>query len=276
MARVSGRRATWLFIATILALLYLPLVPPLLFSVGGDGALQGLTLRWYAEMWRNPLLVDSIETSVLAALLTGLATPPLAVLAALAVRELRVPRLIMTLVLLPLFIPAVSMGLGMAFFFRTLGVSPSLWTIALVHVAWALPFAFLIVLTVMASFDPIYLEAAYVHGADRWRAFRDIELPLIQPGVTGAAIFSMILSFNETVRTALVQGPLNTVQTYIWSSFLQVGLSPTLYALMSLLIVLTLALVGAMLLQGLRSVRALTTDSGPDSSRGQPVNPRAG
>ena len=144
------------------------------------------------------------------------------------------------------------------------------------HVAWALPFAFLIVLTVMASFDPIYLEAAYVHGADRWRAFRDIELPLIQPGVTGAAIFSMILSFNETVRTALVQGPLNTVQTYIWSSFLQVGLSPTLYALMSLLIVLTLALVGAMLLQGLRSVRALTTDSGPDSSRGQPVNPRAG
>jgi ABC-type spermidine/putrescine transport system permease subunit II len=245
--RVIGRRAMWLFIATVLALLYLPLAPPLLFSVSGEGG--GATLRWYAEMWRNPLLVGSIRTSIMVAVLTGLVTPVLALLAALAVRELRIPRLIMVLVLLPLFIPAVSMGLGMAFLFRVLGIAPSFWTITVVQVAWALPFAFLILLTVMATFDPIYLEAAYVHGAGRWRAFRDIELPLIWPGVSGAAIFAMILSFNETVRTALVQGPLNTVQTYIWSTFLQIGLSPTLYALMSLIIVLTLLLVGAMTLQ---------------------------
>jgi ABC-type spermidine/putrescine transport system permease subunit II len=251
--RATGQRMMWVAIAAVLLLLYLPLVPPLLFSVQDGGAAGDLTLRWYGEMWQNPLLVGSIKTSVLAALSTGLVTPALALLAALAVRELRLPRLIMALVLLPLFIPAVSMGLGMAFLFRLLEIPPSFLTIVLVHVVWALPFAFLIVLTVMATFDPVYLEAAYVHGAGRWRAFRDIELPLIRPGVSGAAIFSMILSFNETVRTALVQGPLNTVQTYIWSTFLQVGLSPTLYALMSLIIILTLALVGAMLLQRSRA-----------------------
>jgi len=187
-----------------------------------------------------------MKISALVALLTGLVTPLLAVLAAMAVRELRIPRLVMMLMLLPLFIPAVSMGLALAFFFRQLGIAPSLLTIALIHVLWALPFAFLIVLTVMATFDPIYLEAAYMQGANRFRAFRDIELPLIWPGVFGAAVFSMILSFNETVRTALVQGRYNTVQTYIWSTYLQVGLSPTLYALMSLLIVVTLILVGAL------------------------------
>ena len=95
----------------------------------------------------------------------------------------------------------------------------------------------------MAAFDPVYLEAAYVHGAHRWRAFRDVELPLISPGVIGAGTFAMIFSFNETERTALVQGALNTVQTYIWSTYKQVGLSPSLYALMSLLILLTLAMV---------------------------------
>ncbi len=253
--RQVGRRAMWALIGVVLGLLYLPLLPPLLFSIGGGaGAPEGLTLRWYGEMWQNPLLVGSLETTVMVAALVGLMTPPLALLAAMAVRELRIPRLIMMLLLLPLFIPAVSMGLAMAFLFRLLGIPPSFWTITLVHVVWALPFAFLIVLTVMATFDPIFLEAAYVHGANRWRAFRDIELPLIWPGVSGAGIFAMILSFNETVRTALVQGPLNTVQTYIWSTFLQVGLSPTLYALMSLLIVLTLALVGAMTLQSLRRV----------------------
>jgi len=239
-------RLMWAFIAIVLGFLYVPLLPPLLFSVEDSGGAAGFTLRWYREMWDNPLLVGSMKISALVALLTGLVTPLLAVLAAMAVRELRIPRLVMMLMLLPLFIPAVSMGLALAFFFRQLGIAPSLLTIALIHVLWALPFAFLIVLTVMATFDPIYLEAAYMQGANRFRAFRDIELPLIWPGVFGAAVFSMILSFNETVRTALVQGRYNTVQTYIWSTYLQVGLSPTLYALMSLLIVVTLILVGAL------------------------------
>lgn len=248
----------WAFIAIVLAFLYVPLLPPLLFSLqdGGDGS-GGLTFRWYGEMWNNPVLVGSMKISALIAVLTGLITPPLAILAAMAVRELRIPRLVMMLMLLPLFIPAVSMGLAVAFFFRQMGIAPSLFTIALVHVLWALPFAFLIILTVMATFDPIYLEAAYVQGANRFRAFRDIELPLIWPGVFGAAIFSMILSFNETIRTALVQGRHNTVQTYIWSTFLQIGLSPTLYALMSLLIVVTLVLVGVLFV--LRQRRSTTT-----------------
>ena len=108
----------------------------------------------------------------------------------------------------------------------------------------------------MSAFDPVYLEAAYVHGASRLRAFLDIELPLIAPGVAGSATFSIILSFNETVRTTLVQGPLNTVQTYIWSRYLQIGLTPSIYALMSIMIVLTLALIVILLLFSLRRRRA--------------------
>jgi ABC-type spermidine/putrescine transport system permease subunit II len=240
------RGAVWVLVCAVLAFLYVPLTPPLLFSMSADGTgdvIGQFTLRWYVEMWRNPILTGSIETSLLVALAAGIATPLLALLAAMAVRELRAPRLLTLVFLLPLFIPAVSMGLAMAIFFRLTGVPPSLWAICLVHIMWALPFAFLIILTVMATFDPIYLEAAYVHGAGRWRAFRDIELPLIWPGVSGAGVFAMILSFNETVRTALVQGPYNTVQTYIWATYLQIGLSPTLYALMSLLILVTLALM---------------------------------
>jgi spermidine/putrescine transport system permease protein len=240
-------RLAWLWIGLVIFALYLPMLPPPLFSLtdaGIAGALQHPSLRWYGEIWSNPVLVGAIETSLLAAIITGIVTPPLGLLAAMAVRELGLPRLVLLAVLLPLFIPGISMGLATAFFFRQLGIPPSLVTIALVHVLWAFPFATLIILTVMASFDPAYLEAAYMHGANRWRAFRDVELPLIWPGIAGAGTFSMILSFNETVRTALVQGPLNTVQTYIWSSYKQVGLSPTLYALMTLLIAVTLVLVG--------------------------------
>jgi spermidine/putrescine transport system permease protein len=102
----------------------------------------------------------------------------------------------------------------------------------------------------MTTFDPQYLEAAYLAGAGRWRAFRDVELPLIASGITGAISFSAILSINETIRTSAVQGPWNTVPTYIWSTYRQVGLSPVLYALMGLIIIATVVIVLSFLLLG--------------------------
>lgn len=241
------------YVAAVLLLLYLPLVPPFVFSLAPEGGAAGApTFRWYRELCGNPLLTDGLQTSLLVGAVAAVVTPPLALLAAMAVRELRRKRLIVLTILVPLFIPGVSMGLATAFFFRQLALTPSIVTIATVHVLWALPFAFLIILAVMATFDPVYLEAAYLAGAPRWRAFWDVEFPLIRHGLLGAALVSLILSFNETTRTALVQGPHNTVQTYIWSTFLQVGLSPTLHALMSLLTLVTLTLVGVFLMVGQR------------------------
>ena len=235
----------WSAIGSVLALLYLPLVPPFLFSLVPETAAEHApTLRWYLEMWRNPLLTGAVVTSMEAAVIVALVTPLLALAAAISIRELKMPRLILGFMLLPLLVPGVSMGIAAAFFFKQIGIAPSLVTIVIVQILWALPFAVLVVLTAMSTFDPVLTEAAHMSGAGRWRAFRDIELPLIWPGVSGAATFSFILSFNETIRTSLVQGPLNTVQTYIWSTYKQIGLSPTLYALMTLLILLTVGLSG--------------------------------
>jgi ABC-type spermidine/putrescine transport system permease subunit II len=119
-----------------------------------------------------------------------------------------------------------------------------------------LPFATLIILTVMAAFDPTYLEAAYVAGAGKWQAFRDIEFPLIAPGIYGAASFSLTISINETIRTSVVQGPWNTIPTYIWSTYKQVGLSPVLYALMGLIIISTIVMaLSYLILTGSRASR---------------------
>ncbi len=165
------------------------------------------TLRWYGELWRTPLVLSAFRSSALVALLVGILAPLLGLLAALAIRELRVPRLILLAMLMPLFIPGVSMGLASAFLFRLLGIAPSLTTIVIVQTLWALPFATLIILTAMTTFDPQYLEAAYMAGAGRWRAFRDIELPLIASGITGAVSFSAILSINENDQDQRGSGP---------------------------------------------------------------------
>jgi ABC-type spermidine/putrescine transport system permease subunit II len=231
----------WILIGAILLILYLPIFPVLLQSVRGDAPGEW-TVRWYQQLWQSALILRALRTTALVALIVGVAASVLGLIAAMAIREMGIPRIILLAMLLPLFIPGISMGLASALLFSLMGIMPSLTTIVIVQTLWALPFAILIILTVMATFDPIYLEAAYVAGASRWQAFRDIEFPLIAPGIYGAASFSVIISINETIRTSVVQGPWNTIPTYIWSTYKQVGLSPVLYALMGLIIVSTIVL----------------------------------
>lgn len=244
------RALIWSLIAGVLGLLYLPLIPPVLFSLEPATGEGSWTLAAYAKMWQSALLTGAVITSVETAVVVAILATLLALAAAMSIRELKIPRLILVLMLLPLFVPGVSMGLAVAFFFKQIGVPPSFFSIVVVQTLWALPFATLVLLTAMSTFDPVFIEAAHMSGAGRWRAFRDIELPLIWPGITGAATFSLILSFNETIRTSLVQGPYNTVQTYIWSTYKQIGLGPELYALMTLLILLTLSLVAFAMARG--------------------------
>lgn len=237
-----GATLSWAFLGMVLAFLYAPLLPPAVRSFSGLREGEGVFAH-YAAIADDPILMNGIWNTLVLGLLVALITPVFALLVAQALRGWGRPRLILGLVLLPLFIPGVSMGVATALFFRVLGFDPSLFTMLVVQVLWALPFATLVILTVMASFDQTYLEAAHMLGANPLRAFLEIELPQIWPGVLGAAIFSLILSFNETIRTSIVQGGRNTLQTYLWSQYQQVGLSPPLYALMTLLIAATLAML---------------------------------
>lgn len=243
-----SRAGLTFLLCVVLLVLYAPLVPPFLLARSGPAEENA-----YTAIWSNPDLVAAAYNSVVLALLVALVTGPLALLGALAVRTFRWRRTLVLLMIMPLFVPAVSIGLAEALFFRMLGVSPSLLTMVVVQVIWALPFSFLIVLATMSTFDQVYLDAAYVHGARPLRAFRDIELPLIRPGVIGAAAFAAVLSLNETIRTSLVQGPFNTLQTYIWTNYLNVGISPSMYALMAILIMSTCAVF--MLLAAVLAIR---------------------
>jgi putative spermidine/putrescine transport system permease protein/spermidine/putrescine transport system permease protein len=253
----AGSTLIWLFLGLVLLFLYAPLVPPAIHSFEGAAVGTSGLFRNYAAILEDVRLTRALQTSVIVGLLVALIAPPLAVLAAEAVRVWRMPRLIIAIILIPLFVPGVSMGLATALFFQILGIKPSLLTITAVQVLWALPFAFLVILTVMASFDQVYLEAAYMSGAGRVRAFFEVELPQIHHGILGAAVFSLIISFNETIRTSVVQGGRNTVQTYLWSQYQQVGLSPSLFALMTLMIAITLLLVALLAVLDRRRRRAV-------------------
>jgi len=234
----------WAYLLGVLIVLYLPLIPPIIESLQGSG---GAHADWswsaYSQIGAESVLRSSFATTILiAACVAGLATI-LGLLAAMAIREFNRPRLVLFLVLLPLFVPGVSLGFSEGMWFQAIGIPASFGAVVAVQTVWALPFSTLIILTVMSGFDPTLLDAAYVCGADRMRALWHVELPLIWPGLFGGGLFALILSVNETLRTSVVQGSLNTVATYIWSTYKSVGLNASIYALMSCIIVFTISML---------------------------------
>jgi iron(III) transport system permease protein len=62
--------------------------------------------------------------------------------------------------------------------------------------------AYVMISAVMQSMDPSLEEASQVSGASRWRTMRRVTLPLVAPGVLGAAIFvfaEMLGSFSAAL-----------------------------------------------------------------------------
>jgi len=247
---------------------WLPILTMALLSfTGPDGGttfpMRGVSVYWYRELLRVQSVDDfkpPMLRSLLLALTCSATTAVLAVAAAQAMRaRFRGSGAFFYLVLLGVMAPGLLVGFGMALITRLLGVSPAWYTTTFaVHIVWTLPFGFLTMLAVFNRFDRRLEEAALTLGANRWTAFRRITLPIVLPGVIGAALFGFTLSFDEFARSFFTTGSEQTLPLVIYAQFDR-QLQPTLYALgTATTAVSLLAVGGAMALIRLVRRRVMT------------------
>lgn len=238
----------WLLTVAGLAAIYVP--PLYLLAVSFNPALQpglpdlsDITLKWYAALPQDRALFAALQQSLLIAVLTATLATLIALAAALAYFELHGRRTLWFLtVLLPMFVPGVIQGLALSTVFTRVGVKASALTVVAGHLLWALPFAFIVILTSFVAVKRSYLMAADDLGAGRWRQFHDIILPLIRPGLVSAFIFSFLLSLNEFTRSFYLAGRQNTLPVVLFGK-MNAGASPTIYAMSGAIFMLSVLLV---------------------------------
>jgi multiple sugar transport system permease protein len=100
--------------------------------------------------------------------------------------------------------PIVILSIPLGLTFRFIGIADTVWAVAIMHTALALPFAILITSSVFVSIPRELEEAAQTLGCSPWRAFIRIALPLSLPGLTAAAIFTWVLSWNDVFAAAIL------------------------------------------------------------------------
>ena len=95
------------------------------------------------------------------------------------------------------------------------------------------------------DFDDRITEAAYDLGAGPWYAFFHVELPILLPGIVAGGLLAFTLSIDDVVITSFVNGAgTNTFPTYVSSMTKHSRNLPSVFALSTLMLLFTCALVG--------------------------------
>ena len=244
---VSPWRRAWLF--AILGLVLFFLVAPVLIvipmSFSASNYLQfppeEWSWRWYQSFFSSVEWLAATRKSILAACLTTLVATPVGVLAAVSLSRARgfTSQMAQAVFLLPQVVPVIIIGIGVFFLYIRLGLVNSMTGIVLAHATLAIPFVVITTLSGLKNFDINQSNAAQSLGAHPIRAFFDVTLPQIRLSIIAGALFSFITSLDEVVISLFIAGGDNTLLTRRMFLSLRDQLDPTIAAISSILIALS-------------------------------------
>ncbi|MCC6792334.1 MAG: ABC transporter permease [Thermomicrobiales bacterium] len=238
-----GERALGAYVAAVLVFLAVPtlIVIPSAFGTGASLTFppDGFSLKWFRNIAAHPEFLRAFVVSITVAACATAISIVLGTAAAIALVRYRFPggQVINMLIMTPLIFPAVVIGVASAL---AIGPTPLARTTAglvLAHVVITLPYVVRTVSATLHEIDRAMSEAAQVLGANRWKTFRYVTLPLLRPGLIAGATFSLIVSFDEFTISLFLTGPdLVTLPIQIYN-YVEYTIDPTIAAVSTLLVV---------------------------------------
>ena len=254
-----GKGALAVNALAIFGFLYVPIVILIVFSFNDTrtvARLTGFSLEWYQKLFDNRELLTAARNSLIIGVTSNLVSTVFGTLTALGMDRFRFRlRTAFDAVLyLPIVIPEIVMGISLLLFFNLAffpviewvsgtSLSLGLWTILIGHIAFNIPFVYVIVRARLVGFDRTLEEAARDLGANEWRTFWRVTFPLLLPGILGGALMVFTLSLDDFLVTAFTAGTASpTMPLYIYS-LVRRGVTPEINALSTVLLLASMGLI---------------------------------
>jgi len=222
-------------------------IVPIAFSSGSllNYPLPGLSLQWFEVVFTPYPWMLSLKNSVIIASATTVLATVLGTLAAYGLTsvEFRGKTLLMALLISPMMVPLVITALAAYFAFSRVGLIHSFAGMILAHTVLAVPFVVITVSATLQGFDRNLVRAAESLGAHPLTAFFGVTLPLIMPGVVSGAIFAFVTSFDEIVVALFIAAPGQFTLPRQLFAGLRDNLDPSIVAIATLLIAVSIVLM---------------------------------
>ncbi len=273
LIRTIGKRWLWLQTGLGFAFLYLPILILIIYSFNtsrSNAVWRGFTLDWYRSLFPGVSILGTAEgtanisdaglwnalnNSLLIATISTLLATIFGTMIAMALERFRFPgrRALEALLFLPIIIPEITMGISLLVFFSLIfqigenltGIHLTLGlpTVIIGHVAFNISFVTITVRARLAELDPALEEAALDLGANEWRTFWRITLPLIWPGIFSAALLAFTMSLDDFVISFFTSGVGSTTLPLFVYGMIKFTVTPVINAVSTLMLLASLLLV---------------------------------
>ena len=203
-----------LVLAVTLFCIFLPMAVVLLWSVTErwpwpELLPESCSLRTVKELlFGSAKLPDILFSSISLAMTVAALGTVVGILTARATELYDFPgkKLIAMASFLPLLVPGTVFAMGIQITLIKLGLSDTLAGVILVHLIAAVPYCITIMADVTRAVGNRLEQQAMVLGADPFRAFFQVTLPSLLPGILSSMSMGFVLSYSQYFTTLMVGG----------------------------------------------------------------------
>lgn len=238
----------------IFIFLYLPVAVIVVFSFNAApnmSAFTGLSLRWYAKAFSNPLAIAALTNSIVIALCSAVVSTAIGSAVAIGLMGTsRTTRIVVqSLMMLGLAVPGIVIGLASLVFFSAAfsGAEQAVamlagWeqaaklfsfgrpTVIAAHSLFCTALVVEVISLRLRQLNPSWLEASNDLYAGRGETLWRVVVPFIVPAMVAGGLLSFVLSFDEFIIAFFVSGTKPTLPVYMFASVKR-GATPELNAI---------------------------------------------
>jgi spermidine/putrescine transport system permease protein len=237
----------------------------------------GFTLSHWGNAFGIEELTSALGTSLKLALLATLISTAIGTMMALALvrHQFLGRRAANFLIVIPLATPEVVIGSSLLSFFLIVN-QPQLGfqTLLIAHVMFCISFVVVVVRSRLIGFDRNLEEAAKDLGATPLQTFRLITLPLIMPGIFGAAMLAFALSIDDFVISNFNSGTTVTFPLYVFGAA-QRGIPVEVNVIAMILFFVTVTAMGLVTWQQTRAEKMASVRPEQEATPPMPVGTAA-
>ena len=212
------------WVALVVLFLFTPIVLIVVYAFNSSNIqtwpIAGLSLRWFGSAFANEEIRTALALSLKASVVATSIALLLGSAAAFAVHRFQFfgKETVSFFVVLPIALPGIITGMALNSFFVFWGIGLSFWTIVIGHATFCIVIVYNNVIARLRRV-PISLEEASMDlGADPWRTFRRVTLPMISTSLIAGALLAFALSFDEVIVTTFTAGAQNTLPLWIFGA----------------------------------------------------------
>ena len=223
-------RLTWWFRKNLIRIymilgftyLFIPVAYTFAFSFNNGGKSNLVWKGFTLGNWQNPCgapdVCVALGNSIRVGFISTVVSTILGTLIAFAIgrHQFKGRSFINTLIFLPMATPEVVLGASLLAMFLNLGINPGFWPVVIAHVMFCISFVVVTVKARIASLDPRLEQAAMDLYANEFETFKKVTLPLVAPGIAGAALLAFSLSFDDFIITNFNSGTLTTFPKFVY------------------------------------------------------------